>query len=243
MMSWVNPSAKYSRAASLPWFTSGRTAIAGLAPISGLLVRRSIGTSRKARQVSNRSRCRPTTAPPRPASQGRATRPDRCVGRRPPARAERAASARRAPDQPIARARDTAGAAPVDDARRGNDRHVGFEPIAAPRDRPDQARPVVSQGAAQLADALHQRVVRDGEVRPDRAKELVLRDETAGIFDQVIQDRESLGPKRNLVAVEKQAAAMQIQHIAIEPQSFCVRLRRRPGIVSGHRRAIRANPV
>ena len=38
MMSCVNPSAKYSRVESSPWFTKGRIATAGFAPISGLLV-------------------------------------------------------------------------------------------------------------------------------------------------------------------------------------------------------------
>ena len=70
----------------------------------------------------------------------------------------------------------------------------------------------------QDADALHQRIVRDGEVRPDRGKEFVLRDETAGILGEVLQDREGLRPKRDLAPVEKEAPATQIQDIPIEVQ-------------------------
>ncbi len=109
---------------------------------------------------------------------------------------------------------------------RRNDRHGRFKSIAAARNRPDQARPVVSERPPQLADALHQRIVRDGEIRPDCGKQLVLRDETAGIFDKVSQDREGLRPKGNLVPVEKETAAIQVQDITIESQPLCPHLRR-----------------
>jgi len=42
------------------------------------------------------------------------------------------------------------------------DSHVG--------NRLDQSLPIVSERSPQLADALHQRIVRDGEIRPDRGK-------------------------------------------------------------------------
>ena len=40
-----------------------------------------------------------------------------------------------------------------------------------------------------------------------------------------MQDREDLRPKSNLVAVKQEIAATQIQGIAIETQSLCLRLR------------------
>src|SRR5450759_3177860 len=55
-----------------------------------------------------------------------------------------------------------------------------------------------------------------------------------GIFDEVAQDREGLWPKRNLVPVKKETAAIQIQDITIETQSLCLHLRLRVGIGSGH---------
>jgi hypothetical protein len=96
-------------------------------------------------------------------------------------------------------------------------------PLTA-RNRLDQARPVVPERPSQLADALHQRIVRDGEIRPDRGKELVLGNETAGIFAEVMQDREGLWPKGNLGPIKKEAAALQIQDITIEAQSLGPRL-------------------
>jgi hypothetical protein len=49
-----------------------------------------------------------------------------------------------------------------------------------------------------------------------------------------MQDCEGLWPKRNLAPVEKEAAAMQIQNIAIEPQPLWLGLSRRAGITIGH---------
>lgn len=68
--------------------------------------------------------------------------------------------------------------------------------LAAARNRPDQARSVISKRPSQFADALHQRIVRDGEIRPDRGKELALRDKTAGVFDEVMQERRSLAERQ-----------------------------------------------
>jgi len=53
-----------------------------------------------------------------------------------------------------------------------------------------------------------------------------------------LQDREDLRPKSNLVAVKQEAAATQIQSIAIETQSLCLRLRASVSILTGHCPAI-----
>ena len=74
-----------------------------------------------------------------------------------------------------------------------NDRYGRFKSVAAARNRPDQARPVVSERPSQLADALHQRIVGDGQVRPDRRKELVLRSRVGRNSPQGIA-----GPRRAL---------------------------------------------
>jgi hypothetical protein len=89
--------------------------------------------------------------------------------------------------------------------------------IAAAGNCPDQACPIVSEGAPQLTDALHQHIIRNREVRPNRSKEFIVRDKTAGIFNQVAQDREDLWPKGNLVLSEKKTAAIQIQDTAVKP--------------------------
>jgi transglutaminase-like putative cysteine protease len=102
--------------------------------------------------------------------------------------------------------------------------HGRVEAIAAARNGRDQARPVIPQRPPELADALHQCIVRDGKMRPDRSKELVLRHETARIFHQVPQHREGLRPKGNLGAVEKEATATQIEDITIKPESLGLRL-------------------
>ena len=59
---------------------------------------------------------------------------------------------------------------------------------------------VVAQCAADLVDALHEAVVGHGRVRPDRGHQLVLGDETVGIFDQVAENGEALRPEDDGVA-------------------------------------------
>src|SRR6516165_9664631 len=99
-----------------------------------------------------------------------------------------------------------------------DDRHRRLKSITAAGHRPDQAWPTVSEGAPQLADALHQHIIGNREVGPNRSKELILRDKAAGVFDQMAQNREGFWPQANLVLCEKKTAAIQIQEIAVEPQ-------------------------
>ena len=113
-------------------------------------------------------------------------------------------------------------------------RHIGFEPIATARHCPQQARSVVAQSAPQLTDALHQHVVRYGDVRPDRSKQLVLRNQTTGVLDEMPENCKCLGPKDNVVIFQKETTPVQIQDVAIEPQSLCRCRRCRFAIHSRH---------
>ena len=126
---------------------------------------------------------------------------------------------------------------------RRNDRHGRFKSIAAAGNGFDQARSIIPESSSQFAYTLYEGVVGDGQIRPDCGKELVLRNKTAGIFDEVTQHREGLWPKSNLVAIKKKAAAIQIQNIAIEAQTLRPYRRRRVGIVSGHRSVAVATPL
>ena len=99
------------------------------------------------------------------------------------------------------------------------DRYSRFKSIAAAWNRPDQARAFIRKRPSQFTNALHQRIVGDRQIRPHRCKELILGNETAGIFDQITQDRESLWPKGNLTTVPQQAATIQVQDITIKSQS------------------------
>ena len=118
---------------------------------------------------------------------------------------------------------------------RRNDRNGRFESIAAARNGLDQARPVVPECPSKFADALHQRIVGDGQIGPDRGEELVLRDEAAVVLGEVSQDREGLRPKGDLAAVTKETAAIKIQDIAVELQSLCRNLLPKVGFARGHR--------
>ena len=80
MMSWVNPSAKYSRAESSLWFTKGRIAIAGFAPIPGVLSDRSACPERS--EIPFGSRRRPTAPPRQTGRRERGRRANACASRR-----------------------------------------------------------------------------------------------------------------------------------------------------------------
>ncbi len=218
MMSSVNPSAKYACPASPLWSTRGRNAIAGLPPATGLLVRN-----------------------PRPNQNAAATSRH--------AKATGTTAATRAPLDALAH-QASGRAAPIVGERLGSGRScgpnigdIGFKPVAAARNCLDQARPIVAERAPQFADALHQHIVRDGEARPDRRKNLVLRDEATGILHQAFKDGEGFWPKRNFGVVMKKAAAIQIQDVAIKPQPFWRSRRWRFDIAGGHCPARRSNWV
>src|SRR5262249_13382193 len=56
----------------------------------------------------------------------------------------------------------------------------------------------------------------DADPRPDRRHQLVLGHQAAGIFDQVTQDLEALGPQRLLAVSRGQAAAMKVEGKPLE---------------------------
>ena len=116
-----------------------------------------------------------------------------------------------------------------------NDGHWRFEPIAAPRNGPDQTRAISSECSPELADALHERIIRDSEVRPNGVKKLILGDETAGMTDEKLQHSKSLWPQRDFFSVEEETAAIQIEDIPVELQALCRYLRPTVGIARGHR--------
>jgi hypothetical protein len=53
-------------------------------------------------------------------------------------------------------------------------------------------------------------------------------------YDEAMQDRESLRPQRDLVPVEQEAAAVQIQDITVESEPFRALLRGWVCIAIGH---------
>jgi len=69
------------------------------------------------------------------------------------------------------------------------------EAIASPRDRLDESRRrgVVSKRLTQLGHSLRQRVLRDVRARPQRIEQRFLRDEIAGVIEQVEEKVEELG--------------------------------------------------
>ena len=108
-------------------------------------------------------------------------------------------------------------------------RFAAFEAIAAARDGGDETRAGFAERAAQLADALHQRVVGDHEVGPHRREDFFLADQAAGMRREMDEHREGLRPQRDFAIVQQQAAAVQIDHVAAECQSLLQPLCRRPG--------------
>ena len=112
--------------------------------------------------------------------------------------------------------------------------HCRFKAIATAWNRLDQALPVVPQRPPQLPDALYQSIVRDGDVRPDRSHQLVLRDQTAVILDQELQNRERLRSEHDLGAVQRETAAIQVEDVAIELQAPSRHYRRSVAVATGH---------
>ena len=79
-----------------------------------------------------------------------------------------------------------------------------------------QAWPILCKRPPQFADALHQYVIRNGEssaTPPQKAHPLKQDDQN---FRQGIAGREGLWPKRNLLAVSKETAALQVQDIVVK---------------------------
>ena len=119
---------------------------------------------------------------------------------------------------------------------KSGDRHRGIQAIAASRNGPDQTLAVARiQRPPQFADALHQRVVGDREIRPDRCEKLVLRDQTAAILNEIVQHGEGLWPQGDLAPLKQEAAAIQIEDVAVELQSPGRRPPRRLAVMGRHR--------
>lgn len=88
--------------------------------------------------------------------------------------------------------------------------------IAAPQHGADQA---IGLGAERLADVLHalgERIVGNGDVRPDRIDQLVLADDAAGIFQQAGKQRKRLGAQVDVEPAPLQPAPVQIEPVAGE---------------------------
>ena len=80
-----------------------------------------------------------------------------------------------------------------------NDR---LKPVASAGYRLDEPLALVGKRTPQFADALHQDVIGDGDVRPHRREQFVLRDRPPGILQQEAQHRECLRPQDNFAAIE-----------------------------------------
>ena len=184
MMSCVKPSAKYSRAESSFWLRKGRTAIAAFAPISGLLIVDWSACPRRPDQFPAGPMADPehAAAATRTANVSKTNNPMRA----PSAAIKRGAARARQETAPAiesgsgktqerVRHRPETGSLGNDPTRQLQIDSRGAEPS-------DQARPVVSERPSQFADALHQRIIRDGNIRPDCGKELVLRDKPGADF-------------------------------------------------------------
>src|SRR5690606_29631434 len=80
--------------------------------------------------------------------------------------------------------------------------HVGDEPIAASRHRLNELRlmTLVAERTAQHRYRVDQAVVRDDDVVPDRADDLVLADAPVSMLDQINERVESARRQRNRLA-------------------------------------------
>jgi hypothetical protein len=96
-------------------------------------------------------------------------------------------------------------------------RHLGGEDIAPPRHGAEQGLRLVAEGAADVADALGDRVVGDEHVRPDRGHDRIAVEQTAGVFHEELQERERFRPEHQLHPVRaQQCAAIGIEGEAVK---------------------------
>ena len=75
---------------------------------------------------------------------------------------------------------------------------------------------IVAQCRADVADALHDGILGDKEIRPDCVDQFVLGNETPGVLGEIAQDIEGLGPKLNLIVPAHQRAGLQIKRVLVE---------------------------
>ena len=78
---------------------------------------------------------------------------------------------------------------------------------------------IVRKCPADLNQALRQRVVRDCGLWPNHLDQLILRHHTAIPFDQIPQNLERLGLKRDFLAVPAQETTVNIQDEVMESKS------------------------
>ena len=72
---------------------------------------------------------------------------------------------------------------------------------------------------ADIADALHERVVRDRDSRPDLVKQLTLRDRTAGISRQIAEHLHRLRPQRKRPAAAFERTPARVKAISCKPKN------------------------
>ncbi len=93
--------------------------------------------------------------------------------------------------------------------RRGRTRRV--EPVPAAGHGAQDGPRIIPQGAADVADALHEAVVGDGGVAPDHLNQRILRDSAPGMPGQMLQNGEGLGAQGYLASrVVAQQAGLEI---------------------------------
>src|SRR5262249_28839821 len=85
----------------------------------------------------------------------------------------------------------------------------------------DDRLPAVADGVAGLAHTMRQRLVGHHCVRPNRLDEFLLCDQAAGVFDEIAQDFECLGPQLNLAIGSPQRAGRFIQRVSLETVHLC----------------------
>lgn len=111
-------------------------------------------------------------------------------------------------------------------ARRRHARHrlnARLEAVAPARHRADEALLAVCQGRAQLADALHERVIRDDRMGPDSGDQLLLAQQAARPGEELAQQQLGLRTQRHRNALRvAHLAATKVEHEAIEPERPCL---------------------
>ena len=100
------------------------------------------------------------------------------------------------------------------DARRRERRR---EHVSATRHCPNHLLRLITERAPDLEEALRQRIVGDGRLRPDGVDELALGDQAAVALDEIREHLERLAAQRHLPGALPQEAAVQIEHEVAEP--------------------------
>jgi hypothetical protein len=78
----------------------------------------------------------------------------------------------------------------------------------------------VAELLAQLPDALHERLIGHGHVRPHGVEEFLLRYQAPSVECEVGEHPEGLGRQVDLLAARARAAALQIEDEAVKSNKF-----------------------